>query len=174
MKIDFIHAQQSDLLKIVSTYNSTVPSRLVTADLEPVSIESKQAWFDAHSSNRRPLWTIEVDGNYAGWMSFNSFYGRPAYDGTVEVSIYLEENARGKGLGKVCLQKASLGIAVDPDVDRLCFVCEDGSMFGEEYTLVAVADYVLSKQKGNTVSNMSSTKALKVKEKLLYWPLRKS
>jgi len=56
---------------------------------------------------------------------------------------------------------ADLGIAVDPDVDRLCFVCEDGSMFGEEYTLVAVADYVLNKKKGNTVSNLSSTQALK-------------
>ncbi|MDQ3552436.1 MAG: phosphoglucosamine mutase, partial [Bacteroidota bacterium] len=62
---------------------------------------------------------------------------------------------------EVVKQKADFGIAVDPDVDRLCFVCEDGSMFGEEYTLVAVADYILSKQKGNTVSNMSSTKALK-------------
>ena len=58
-------------------------------------------------------------------------------------------------------QKASLGIAVDPDVDRLCFVCEDGTLFGEEYTLVAVADYVLKNRKGNTVSNMSSTRALK-------------
>ena len=58
-------------------------------------------------------------------------------------------------------QNASLGIAVDPDVDRLCFVCEDGSMFGEEYTLVAVADYILTHRKGNTVSNMSSTKSLK-------------
>lgn len=56
---------------------------------------------------------------------------------------------------------ADLGIAVDPDVDRLCFVCEDGSMFGEEYTLVAVADYVLGKRPGNTVSNLSSTRALK-------------
>jgi phosphomannomutase len=62
---------------------------------------------------------------------------------------------------EVVKQKAHFGIAVDPDVDRLCFVCEDGSMFGEEYTLVAVADYVLSKRPGNTVSNMSSTKALK-------------
>jgi len=62
---------------------------------------------------------------------------------------------------EVVKQNASLGIAVDPDVDRLCFVCEDGSMFGEEYTLVAVADYMLSKQKGNTVSNMSSTRALR-------------
>ncbi len=56
---------------------------------------------------------------------------------------------------------ANLGIAVDPDVDRLCFVCEDGTMFGEEYTLVAVADYVLQHRAGNTVSNMSSTRALK-------------
>lgn len=62
---------------------------------------------------------------------------------------------------EVVKQKADLGIAVDPDVDRLCFVNEDGSMFGEEYTLVAVADYMLGKRKGNTVSNMSSTKSLK-------------
>jgi len=62
---------------------------------------------------------------------------------------------------EVVKNNAHLGIAVDPDVDRLCFVCEDGSMFGEEYTLVAVADYILSKRKGNTVSNMSSTRALK-------------
>jgi phosphomannomutase len=61
----------------------------------------------------------------------------------------------------VVANKADLGIAVDPDVDRLVLVCEDGSMFGEEYTLVAVADYVLSKRKGDTVSNLSSTRALK-------------
>jgi phosphomannomutase len=74
---------------------------------------------------------------------------------------------------EVVKQKASLGIAIDPDVDRLCFVCEDGTMFGEEYTLVAVADYVLSKRKGNTVSNMSSTRALKdvtVKNSGEYFP----
>jgi len=68
-------------------------------------------------------------------------------------------------LGALCSavkkENADLGIAVDPDVDRLCFVCEDGSMFGEEYTLVAVADYVLSHKKGNTVSNLSSTRALR-------------
>ena len=55
---------------------------------------------------------------------------------------------------------SDLGIVVDPDVDRLALVCEDGSMFGEEYTLVSVADYVLSKKNGNTVSNLSSTRAL--------------
>lgn len=62
---------------------------------------------------------------------------------------------------EVQAKRADLGIAVDPDVDRLCFVCEDGTMFGEEYTLVAVADYVLQHTPGSTVSNLSSTRALR-------------
>ncbi len=106
MNIEFKYALEEDLQKIVGTYNSTIASRLVTADLEPVSVESKIAWFNSHSQNKRPLWIVIVNNQYAGWMSFNSFYGRPAYDGTVEVSIYLEESVRGKGLGNVCLQKA--------------------------------------------------------------------
>ncbi|HHJ10819.1 MAG TPA: phosphoglucosamine mutase [Bacteroidetes bacterium] len=67
------------------------------------------------------------------------------------------------GLSEAVVQhRADLGIVVDPDVDRLAFICENGEMFGEEYTLVAVADYVLSKYPGNTVSNLSSTEALSV------------
>lgn len=62
---------------------------------------------------------------------------------------------------EVVLQKADLGISIDPDVDRLVLICEDGSMFGEEYTLVSIADYVLGIRKGNTVSNLSSSRALK-------------
>ena len=62
---------------------------------------------------------------------------------------------------EVLTSRAHLGISVDPDVDRLAFVCENGEMFGEEYTLVAVADYVLKHTKGNTVSNLSSTRALR-------------
>jgi L-amino acid N-acyltransferase YncA len=103
---EFKYAEPNDLQRIVGTYNSTVASRLVTADLEEVSVESKKHWFDSHSPDRRPLWIILAEDQYAGWMSFNSFYGRPAYDGTVEVSIYLEEKFRGNGLGKACLQKA--------------------------------------------------------------------
>lgn len=106
MTVEFKYAQQKDLANIVKTYNSTIASRLVTADLQEVSIESKQNWFASHSSEKRPLWLVIADSDYAGWMSFNSFYGRPAYEGTVEVSIYLEVNYRGKGLGKACLQKA--------------------------------------------------------------------
>lgn len=74
---------------------------------------------------------------------------------------------------EVVKQNAHIGIAVDPDVDRLCFVCEDGTLFGEEYTLVAVADYVLKHKKGNSVSNMSSTRALQditEKHKGIYYP----
>ena len=70
-------------------------------------------------------------------------------------------------------KKADLGIAVDPDVDRLALVCEDGEMFGEEYTLVAVADYILKNKKGSTVSNLSSTRALKditIKAGCAYFP----
>lgn len=72
----------------------------------------------------------------------------------------LKEHLNGLST-EVLRQNAHLGIAVDPDVDRLVFMCEDGELFGEEYTLVAVADYVLSKKKGNTVSNLSSTRALR-------------
>lgn len=106
MIIEFIPAEQKDLPAIVATYNSTVASKLVTADLEPVTTESKRSWFEAHDTAKRPLWLVMADGAYAGWMSFNSFYGRPAYNGTVEVSIYLEEKFRGQGLGKQCLEKA--------------------------------------------------------------------
>jgi L-amino acid N-acyltransferase YncA len=104
--IEFAYASLDDLPQIVGTYNSTVAGRLVTADLEPVSVTSKLQWFNSHNKKTRPLWIIKANKEYAGWMSFNSFYGRPAYSGTVEVSIYLEEKIRGKGLGKACLHKA--------------------------------------------------------------------
>jgi phosphomannomutase len=72
----------------------------------------------------------------------------------------LEKNLQGI-MGRMREGGFDLGIVVDPDVDRLAFICEDGSMFGEEYTLVSVADYILSHQPGNTVSNLSSTRALR-------------
>lgn len=109
MTIEFVYAALDDLPLIVSTYNSTVAGRLVTADLQPVSVTSKLQWFNSHNNRTRPLWKINANNEYAGWMSFNSFYGRPAYEGTVEVSIYLEEKFRGKGLGKACLDKAIAG-----------------------------------------------------------------
>ena len=72
----------------------------------------------------------------------------------------LEKNLAGI-MDEMKSGKYDLGIVVDPDVDRLAFICEDGKMFGEEYTLVSVADYVLTHTPGNTVSNLSSTRALR-------------
>lgn len=99
------NAAMRDLEKIVEIYNSTVESRMVTADTEPVTAESRIKWFNEHSSDKRPLWVIEDnDTNTVGWASFQSFYGRPAYNATVEISIYLDALQRGKGLGKHVLQ----------------------------------------------------------------------
>ena len=78
----------------------------MTADLEPVSVASRSAWFHAHEPRRRPLWVAVADGAMLGWLSFSDFYGRPAYAATVEVSIYLAESARGRGLGRAFLERA--------------------------------------------------------------------
>jgi len=106
MDYSFRLANQQDLPAIVAIYNSTVASREVTADTEPVSVESRQAWFDHHNPERRPLWVAEQDGAILGWLSYSDFYGRPAYAGTAELSIYLHEDARGKGLGRYLLGQA--------------------------------------------------------------------
>ena len=98
-------ATQNDLVRIVEIYNSVVPTRMVTADTELVTVESRQKWFEEHDPSRRPLWVIENSNNeMIGWVSFQSFYGRPAYDATVEISIYLGTQHRGKGLGKEILK----------------------------------------------------------------------
>lgn len=103
----FRDATVDHLPRIVEIYNSTVPGRMVTADTEEVSVESKMRWFYEHNASKRPLWIIEDANNFIlGWVSFQSFYGRPAYDGTVEISIYLDPSARGKGIGKKALQFA--------------------------------------------------------------------
>ncbi len=104
-ELTFRNATLEDLPKIVDIYNSTIPSRMVTADTENVSVESKVQWFHEHNPENRPLWMVEdSSNNILGWVSFSSFYGRPAYNGTVEVSIYMDESSRGKGFGKKVLQ----------------------------------------------------------------------
>jgi L-amino acid N-acyltransferase YncA len=89
-----------DLPAIVAIYNSTIPTRMVTADTEPVSVAGWKSWFAQHSPNRRPLWVAEDNGQVAGWLSYSSFYGRPAYDSTCEVSVYLGPEHRRRGLGR--------------------------------------------------------------------------
>ncbi|MEH6305181.1 N-acetyltransferase family protein [Olivibacter sp. CPCC 100613] len=100
-------AQLVDLPLIVSIYNSTVKGRMVTADTEAVTVESRLPWFSQHNPLTRPLWIVEsAEDEIIGWVSFQSFYGRPAYDGTVEISIYIDEKQRKKGYGKTILQEA--------------------------------------------------------------------
>ncbi|MDR5820166.1 MULTISPECIES: N-acetyltransferase family protein [unclassified Caballeronia] len=106
MTLQYRDATFDDLPAIVAIYNSTIASRQVTADLEPVTLESRHAWFHAHSPQSRPLWVVEEGGEVIAWLSFSDFYGRPAYARTVEVSIYLHERARGKGLGRALLREA--------------------------------------------------------------------
>jgi L-amino acid N-acyltransferase YncA len=103
--IIFRDASIEDLPMIVDIYNSTVPSRMVTADTEPVSINDRLDWFHNHNPYKRPLWVVEYGGEISGWVSLQSFYGRPAYHATAEISIYLHESFRGKGLGKKILNK---------------------------------------------------------------------
>jgi phosphinothricin acetyltransferase len=109
-------AQQHDLAAIVAIYNATVHSRMVTADTEPVSVASRQAWFDNHTDTR-PVLVEERDGEIAGWLSFEPFYGgRPAYHRTAELSIYIHERYRGQGVGAHMLRDAidvapQLGVA---------------------------------------------------------------
>lgn len=98
-------AKMSDLPAIVGIYNSTIASRMVTADTELVTVDSRKQWFEDHSSSR-PIWIIEHRGDICGWLSFQSFYGRPAYNATTEISIYIHQDFRGKKLGKFILQKA--------------------------------------------------------------------
>lgn len=103
----------ADLPAIVDIYNSTVASREVTADTEPVTVESRHHWFAEHTPDARPLWVVEEQGQILGWLSYSNFYGRPAYSGTAELSIYIHEQARGKGLGRYLLTEA---IAFAPQI----------------------------------------------------------
>ena len=105
------NATLEDLPQIVDIYNSTVASRMVTADLEPVDTASRLNWFHEHDPEHRPLWIIKNNSDdVIGWASFQSFYGRAAYNATVEVSIYLHPDHRGKGFGKqvlrYCMEKS--------------------------------------------------------------------
>lgn len=97
-------ARADDLPAIVAIYNSTIASREATADLAPVSVAARQAWFAAHQGNR-PLYVVEdADGAIAAWGSFSDYYPREAYRISAEISIYVAPDQRGRGLGKRLLQ----------------------------------------------------------------------
>ena len=102
------HAEAADLPAIVAIYNAAIPGRMATADLEPVSVASRKAWFAEFDPARRPLWVYadETSGRPVGWLSLRSFYGRPAYSETVEVGIYIVSEAQHRGLGRALLTHA--------------------------------------------------------------------
>jgi L-amino acid N-acyltransferase YncA len=99
-------AEEADLPAIVEIYNAAIPGRLATGDLWPVSVESRRAWFREHSPAHRPIWVMEADGTVAGWLSFQSFYGRPAYRATAEISIYVAPAYQRRGVGRRLLDEA--------------------------------------------------------------------
>ncbi|MBI5691240.1 MAG: N-acetyltransferase family protein [Verrucomicrobia bacterium] len=103
-------ATLADLPAIVAIYNSTIAGRMVTADLEPVSVESRRAWFDLHQQPSRPLWVLADGADAVGaWLSFDTFYPRAAYDGTAMIAVYVSEQHRRCGLGRRLLREAVAG-----------------------------------------------------------------
>jgi L-amino acid N-acyltransferase YncA len=95
-----------DLPTIIEIYNTSIPGRMATADLEPVTVESRIGWFTDHTPDLRPLWVLEVDDKIKAWFSFRSFYGRDAYRHTAEVSVYVSPDSHHKHLGTQLLTKA--------------------------------------------------------------------
>ena len=98
-------AVEADLPAIVDIFNATVPTRMSTAVLEPVSVDERLAWFREHSPDRHPLWVCEIDDAIAGWLSFQSFITRCAYRGTVEVSVYVNERFRRRGVARALIER---------------------------------------------------------------------
>jgi len=103
-QLTYRDATLDDLPLIVSIYNTTIEGRMVTADTEMVSVDSRLAWFAEHVPGTRPLWMVyNAQEEVVGWVSFQDFYGRPAYAATAEISIYLHPQHRGRGVGKAVL-----------------------------------------------------------------------
>lgn len=99
-------ARESDLDSIVRIYNAAIPGRLATADTEPISVDSRRAWFREHDTRRHPLWVVERDGRIVGWLSVSAFYGRPAYASTAELSVYVDPAAQRGGVAAELMQRA--------------------------------------------------------------------
>lgn len=99
-------AVEADLPAIVAIYNAAIPSRNSTADLLPITVESRREWFSRHNPQTRPLWVLTVNEQIAAWIGLSSFYGgRPAYNATAEISIYIDPAHQGKGYGSVLVNR---------------------------------------------------------------------
>jgi len=98
-------ANKSDLAGIVSIYNESIPERMATADTNEITLESRLTWFNDHHE-QRPLWVYETDHGIAGWLSFQNFYSRPAYQFTVEMSVYVQSKFKRQGIATKLLVNA--------------------------------------------------------------------
>jgi phosphinothricin acetyltransferase len=99
-------AVEADLPQIVAIYNASIPGRRATADTEPMTIAERRPWFAAHAPDRRPLWVAESEETIRGWLGFQSFYGRPAYAATAELSVYVAAAVQRRGVGRRLLHEA--------------------------------------------------------------------
>ncbi len=99
-------ATEADLPTIVEIYNATIPSRMVTAELKPASVENRLPWFRQHSADRYPFWVMDNDQQVVGWIRFQSFLPRCAYQGTAKISVYVRENFRRRGAATRLLTEA--------------------------------------------------------------------
>ena len=99
-------AVASDLPAVVSIYNASIPGRMATADLEPVTVAAREEWFHGFDPERRPLWVYEHEGEIAGWMGLRSYYRRPAYQRTVEANVFVDPGHRRRGIAHELLENA--------------------------------------------------------------------
>jgi phosphinothricin acetyltransferase len=99
-------ATEADLPAIIEIYNEATATRASTALFDPVSVEERLPWFHQHSPAEFPLWVTESDSEIMGWLSFHEFIRRPAYSGATEISIYVKEKFRRRGIGRALLMKA--------------------------------------------------------------------
>ncbi len=100
-------AIQGDLPAIVEIYNAAIATRIATAQLEPVTVESRRDWLKDHSPDKHPFWVMECDGEVAGWLTIKPFIPRSAYRGMVELSVYVAEKFRRRGIARALLEKAA-------------------------------------------------------------------
>ena len=99
-------AVAADLPAIVDIYNAAIATRTATAQLEPVPLESRKDWLGEHSSDQYPFWVLRKEGQVVGWLTFKSFLPRCAYRGTAELSVYVHEQFRRRGVARRLLGEA--------------------------------------------------------------------
>ena len=99
-------ARGSDLPAIIKIYNAAIATRMATAQLEPVTVEDRRDWLKQHSPDRHPFWVLEMDRQIAGWLTLKPFLPRCAYRSTAEVSVYVDEKFRRRGVARTLLGEA--------------------------------------------------------------------